>query len=304
MPAITTGFSLRLPSCIFSSAPHLCIQWSSSLHLARKPDGFEAPVFIPWKDKIAYKFIVDGRWMTNDTEPTEIDHGFVNNVYTAPPKPALPEPEQANDPPSYHIGSEAEPEHAEKVPEHADKPPMNGSAIDEHHEAPEPTVDSTSEQANTVDEEVKVAVAVVELVEDAAPQVAPGPQEVEEATDEVCVDPSTFKLDSILTIVIQLSEPQVPEVLVLSASVVGFIPNLPHRLHNLTLCSPSRPWTPLSSPLPPLRRKSTLSTSVRRTCPCVLLHVFLLPRWFLKPRVRLQRLPHLPLKLRHKQWRM
>ncbi|KAI0278555.1 hypothetical protein BGY98DRAFT_879514, partial [Russula aff. rugulosa BPL654] len=61
--------------------------WSSSLRASRKPDGFEAPIFIPWKDKIAYKFIVDGRWMTNDTEPTEIDHGFVNNVYTAPSKP-------------------------------------------------------------------------------------------------------------------------------------------------------------------------------------------------------------------------
>jgi hypothetical protein len=192
MPAITTGFSLRLPSFIFSSAPHLCIQWTSSVHLVRKPDGFEAPVFVPWKDKIAYKFIVDGRWMTNDAEPTEIDHGYVNNVYTAPPKPALPESEQAADPPSYQ-----EPEHVEKVPEHADKPPMNGSALDEHPEAHDPTVDPTPEQAATIDEGVKAAVTpAVELEQDqdAALQVAPGPQEVKKVTDEVCVDTSLFNV--------------------------------------------------------------------------------------------------------------
>ncbi|KAH9991498.1 hypothetical protein BJV77DRAFT_922730, partial [Russula vinacea] len=61
--------------------------WSSSVRLSRKPDGFEAPVLIPWKDTIQYKFIVDGRWMTNDAEPKVVDHGFVNNLYTAPPKP-------------------------------------------------------------------------------------------------------------------------------------------------------------------------------------------------------------------------
>ncbi|KAF8263858.1 hypothetical protein EI94DRAFT_1500667, partial [Lactarius quietus] len=62
--------------------------WAGSIRLTRKPDGFEAPpVFVPWREKMAYKFIVDGRWMTNDAEPTEVDHGFINNVYTAPPKP-------------------------------------------------------------------------------------------------------------------------------------------------------------------------------------------------------------------------
>jgi hypothetical protein len=208
MPAITTGFSLRLPSFIFSSAPHLCIQWSSSLHLVRKPDGFEAPVLIPWKDKIAYKFIVDGRWMTNDTEPTEMDGSFINNVYTAPPKPALPKPGQLTAPPSYHSESEAEPEHTDKVPEHSDEPATNGSAIDIHHEVPEHIVD---DPASTVAEEVKATVTPVV-------QVVPNPQEVERSTDEVCLDPR-LELDSILTRAKQLvSEP------IVSDSEVGFNP--------------------------------------------------------------------------------
>ena len=134
MPGIAMGFSLRLPSFLVSSASHLCIQWSSSLHLTRKPDGFEAPpVYIPWRSKIQYKFIVDGRWMTND-EPTEVDHGFVSNVYTAPAKPVLPEPELSA-PPSYHSETEVEPEPAENI---ADKPTVV-------HETPTtPPVDSAA----------------------------------------------------------------------------------------------------------------------------------------------------------------
>lgn len=117
MPSITTGLAFRLPSFISRWAPKppsapepssssssaapsppagpnplfLTWQWSSSLHLARTATGFEAPVRIPWQDKITYKFIVDGNWTTSDQQPTETDSsGFVNNVYTAPPKPELP----------------------------------------------------------------------------------------------------------------------------------------------------------------------------------------------------------------------
>ena len=131
MPGIDTGISLRLPSFLFPSSPHLCLQWAGSLRLSRKPDGFEAPpFFIPWRHKMAYKFIVDGRWMTNDAEPKEVDHGFINNVYIAPPKPVLPEPElqaePSTAPPSYHSESEVEHEPAEKV---AEKPATNGTAL-------------------------------------------------------------------------------------------------------------------------------------------------------------------------------
>jgi hypothetical protein len=179
MPGITTGLSLRLPSFICSSAPHLCIQWSSSLRLTRKPDGFEAPVLIPWQDKIAYKFIVDGRWMTNGTEPTEIDHGFVNNVYTAPSKPPTIPPS-----PSNHLEPGVEPEHAEKVPVNADKPVSNGSALDEPHEAATPTAEPAP-QVPSIEIVKAVITPTAEAVQHVAvAQVAPDPKEVERASAE------------------------------------------------------------------------------------------------------------------------
>ena len=188
MPAITTGFSFRLPSFIFPSAPHLCIQWSSSVRLSRKPNGFEAPVFIPWKDKIAYKFIVDGRWMTNDNEPTEIDHGFVNNVYTAPPKPPMPEPQV---PPSYHHEPEVEPEHVEKVSGHTDKAVENGSAHGEPHEGPIPAAaEPVPEKPPTIPDEVKeVVTSAVDVTHVPTAPVAPEPQEAERALEEVRSNP-------------------------------------------------------------------------------------------------------------------
>ena len=192
MPAITTGFSLRLPSFLFPSSPHLCIQWSSSLRLTRKPDGFEAPIFIPWQDKIAYKFIVDGRWMSNNTEPTEIDHGYVNNVYTAPPKPPPQEPKPIPPQPSYPPESQVELGHAEKLPE---EHVANGFTLDEPHDAPTSAAEPEPEMPI---EEVKAVVTPV--VEGAVAQVAPDPEEVEKASDEVRSNPHFLKkLDHILT---------------------------------------------------------------------------------------------------------
>jgi hypothetical protein len=50
--------------------------------------GFEGTVKIPWGEKVAYKFIVDGQWITKDGQPVESDPaGNWNNVYTAPPRP-------------------------------------------------------------------------------------------------------------------------------------------------------------------------------------------------------------------------
>ena len=214
MPSLTTGLSLRLPSFIFFSAPHLCIQWSLSVRLTRKPNGFEAPVLIPWKDKIAYKFIVDGRWMTNDTEPTEIDHGFVNNVYTAPPKPPSPAPHLDSTPPSHRSESEVQAEHAEKVPVDADKPVANGSALDEPHEVPTPIVEPSPEEPSAIPEEAKADITpTVEAAHVAFAQVAPDPQGVERASDEVRLNPDLSKLDKNIFDQIQLSpepEPQAP----------------------------------------------------------------------------------------------
>ncbi|CAL1702106.1 unnamed protein product [Somion occarium] len=65
--------------------------WSQTIHLTRTKSGFEAAVKIPWGRKIAYKYIVDGRWTTTDTQPTELDPiGNINNVYTAPARPEQP----------------------------------------------------------------------------------------------------------------------------------------------------------------------------------------------------------------------
>ena len=91
--ASNTGISLRLPSFLFSSSPHLCLHQAGLFTSRANPIAlnFEAlPVFIPWRDKMAYNFIVNGRWTTNNVEPTEVDPGFIIDVYTTPPIPVLP----------------------------------------------------------------------------------------------------------------------------------------------------------------------------------------------------------------------
>ncbi|KAI0347027.1 hypothetical protein BDW22DRAFT_1417043 [Trametopsis cervina] len=65
--------------------------WSRSHHLSRSANGFEGTVQIPWGRKIAYKYIVDGRWTTTDEQPTELDSiGNLNNVLNAPARPPTP----------------------------------------------------------------------------------------------------------------------------------------------------------------------------------------------------------------------
>jgi hypothetical protein len=124
--------------------------------------------------------------MTNDNEPTEIDHGFVNNVYTAPSKPPMPEPQKHA---VVHNESDVEPEHVEKVP-HADKPVVNGSALGEPHEAPIPIAGPAPEKPSTIPDEVKqVVTSAVDAPHAATAQVAPEPQEVEKASEEVRSNP-------------------------------------------------------------------------------------------------------------------
>ena len=46
---------------------------------------------VPWGQKVAYKFIVDGRWRCREDRPQEEDgHGNINNVLQTPEKPRLP----------------------------------------------------------------------------------------------------------------------------------------------------------------------------------------------------------------------
>ncbi|KAJ9119550.1 hypothetical protein QFC22_003259 [Naganishia vaughanmartiniae] len=70
--------------------------WSGNTHvLTRDPKTgyFSATVPIKYGDKVAYKYVVDGQWMTREDEAKEWDSaGNMNNVYTAPhaPKPSEP----------------------------------------------------------------------------------------------------------------------------------------------------------------------------------------------------------------------
>jgi hypothetical protein len=95
-PGIATDISLRLPSILFPSSPHH-ISVYSGLALFASPTS-------PMSSSRQY-----GIKMDRDDEPTVVDHGSNNNVYTAPAKPVLPEPELST-PPSYYSESEVEPE--------------------------------------------------------------------------------------------------------------------------------------------------------------------------------------------------
>lgn len=45
---------------------------------------------VPWGQKVAYKFIVDGRWRCRDDLPQEDDgHGNMNNILRTPEKAQL-----------------------------------------------------------------------------------------------------------------------------------------------------------------------------------------------------------------------
>lgn len=50
--------------------------------------GFHGTVKLPWGEKVAYKFIVDGYWFCRDDRPMEDDgSGHVNNILYVPQKP-------------------------------------------------------------------------------------------------------------------------------------------------------------------------------------------------------------------------
>lgn len=62
--------------------------WSCTMHLPKSTSGFVGNVRVPWNEKVPYKFIVDGKWVTRGDRPTELDGaGNLNNVLIAPSKP-------------------------------------------------------------------------------------------------------------------------------------------------------------------------------------------------------------------------
>lgn len=55
--------------------------WQGSVPLVKGLDGFAAEVAIPDGEKVAFKYIVDGRWVVRESERVETDeHGNLNNV--------------------------------------------------------------------------------------------------------------------------------------------------------------------------------------------------------------------------------
>lgn len=62
--------------------------WSCTMHLPKGASGFVGNVRVPWNEKVPYKFIVDGKWVTRNDRPTELDGaGNLNNILIAPSKP-------------------------------------------------------------------------------------------------------------------------------------------------------------------------------------------------------------------------
>ena len=79
-------------------------------------EGFEGRAKVPWGEKITYKFVVDGQWVTDNAQPTEWDNaGNLNNVYTAPAKPE-PQPEPEAEPASEPTPAPAPAAAAEPAP--------------------------------------------------------------------------------------------------------------------------------------------------------------------------------------------
>src|SRR6266567_9605819 len=98
----------------------------------------------------------------------------------------MPEPQHAVVPPSE---SELEPERVEKVPSPADKPVENGSALVEPHQATIPIAGPAPEKPTISDEVKQVVTSAVDAPHVATAQVAPEPQDVERASEEVRSNP-------------------------------------------------------------------------------------------------------------------
>ncbi|KAI6165020.1 immunoglobulin E-set [Pisolithus thermaeus] len=78
-------------------------QWSASIHLVKGDTGFRGMVKLPWGEKVAYKFIVDGYWSCRDDQPMENDgSGNINNILYVPQKPLPPPGEIVSVPEATH----------------------------------------------------------------------------------------------------------------------------------------------------------------------------------------------------------
>lgn len=121
---------------------------------------------IPYGDKIQYKFIVDGMWVTDEAAPSEADGGFVNNVYTAPAKPA----------PTLEPTTATETESAEPTAVPAVEPASEPVTEAAPEPAPEPAAEPTPEPATNG--------SVISAVKDFAEQILPAHDASTPAADD------------------------------------------------------------------------------------------------------------------------
>ncbi|KDR83446.1 hypothetical protein GALMADRAFT_274896 [Galerina marginata CBS 339.88] len=142
--------------------------WSASTPLTKNATGFEGTTKIPWGQKIKYKFVVDGQWITHEDQETEIDPGgFVNNVYTAPPKPAGSTPAEAATAVVEAVG----------VPTKDAEPIANGHVTNGHSVVPEVVAENPASEAPEAPvEEAKPRDSSDRNAAPAAPSIEPPPR--------------------------------------------------------------------------------------------------------------------------------
>ncbi|WVR05615.1 hypothetical protein IAU60_002637 [Kwoniella sp. DSM 27419] len=113
--------------------------WSATATpLHKQADGtFAADVSLPWGEKQAFKYVVDGEWKVREDEAKEWDAaGNMNNVYTAPPAP-VSEPKSHAEPTGGVAAAAASHGHSSKPSTDASAP---ASASGVSPSEPSPTV--------------------------------------------------------------------------------------------------------------------------------------------------------------------
>ncbi|KAJ2915039.1 hypothetical protein MD484_g5391, partial [Candolleomyces efflorescens] len=143
--------------------------WSCSTRLIKTDSGFVGSVNVPWAEKIKYKFIVDGQWLTQAGQPTEMDPGgYINNIYLTPPKPlaAAPEPIKLN---SYGFAS-VQTESVEATQEKEESPvpaPEPEKPVEVVEESPAPKVEEEKvvAKSGTIEKRISMPIVPVNAVE-------------------------------------------------------------------------------------------------------------------------------------------
>ena len=87
-PSRSPGFSRPSATAQFVIVTGDFDKWSKSLSLSRSAkDTFTTTIKVPYGRPTRYKFIVDGEWVVQPDQPTELSpEGYLNNVHYVPLK--------------------------------------------------------------------------------------------------------------------------------------------------------------------------------------------------------------------------